>query len=106
MLQICHPKLKHSEAFYLGGIQRKKKKKKSPTLFLSALCILGECLCLVSMELSLHSTVPHAIHLELEPKTSAVNNHLQCKVEIVKFHSAGRSEPCEETSRHGIEVCC
>lgn len=100
MPQLRYPKRKHPEAFYPQDSQHKNQLR---YIFSHAL-YSGLYFRPVLMELGLDSAVPHAIHLKLKAETGAIDNHLQCEVKVVKFHSPRRSEPCEKTSGYGIKV--
>lgn len=41
-----------------------------------------------SVELGVDTAIPDAVHLQLKSQTSTVDNHLQCKVKIVKLHAS------------------
>lgn len=56
------------------------------------------------MELSIHSPVPHTIYFQFEPEPCAVNNHLECEVEVVKLDPSRCCQPCEQATGHGIQV--
>lgn len=57
-----------------------------------------------SREVCLYSPISDSVNLQLEAEPSAIDNHFEREVEIVEFHTSGRREPCEQTSRYGAEV--
>lgn len=57
------------------------------------------------VEFGLNPAIPDTIDFQLKPQARAINNHLKCKVQVVKLDTSRCSQACEQTPRYGIKIC-
>lgn len=57
-----------------------------------------------SMELRLHTPIPHPAHPQLKHQVGALDAHLQFKVEVLKYQAFASRQCRKQLFRHGRQI--